>query len=104
MRRTEIVRGHVKEQPEDRRKGRRQVINRVAHFTSEICPSPRACLLTDISDGGARLFTEIEMPPAFTLSVSGEGINIKRRCRIVWQLGGEIGVEFVAPEPPYDQD
>jgi hypothetical protein len=47
------------------------MINRVAHFHSEICPAPRACMVTNISDGGARLYTETDVPPTFTLSVSG---------------------------------
>jgi PilZ domain len=75
------------------------MINRVAHFHSEVCPAPRACTVTNISDGGARLYSEIEMPPTFTLSVSGEGVNVRRECRVVWRLGGEIGVEFTDPTP-----
>jgi hypothetical protein len=81
----------------ERRKNPRQAINRVAHVTSEICPTPRPCLLTNISEGGARLFSEIDMPPRFTLTVSGEGGIMKRECRVVWQLGGELGVEFIRP-------
>jgi len=35
------------------------------------------------------------MPPKFTLTISGDdGVNIRRECRIIWQLGGELGVEF----------
>ena len=56
---------------------------------------PRPILVTDISDRGARLFTDIDIPPKFTLSVSGEGVNERRDCRVVWKLGGEVGVEFV---------
>jgi PilZ domain len=70
------------------------MINRVAHFHSEICPAPRACMVTNISDGGARLYTETDVPPTFTLSVSGEGVKLRRECRVVWRLGGELGVEF----------
>ncbi len=79
----------------ERRKSPRRSINRVAQFHSESCPTPRPILLTDLSARGARLFTEIEMPPIFTLSVSGDGVNERRDCRVVWQLGGEIGVEFI---------
>ena len=52
-------------------------------------------MLTDISEGGARLYSEIEMPPIFTLAVSGDGANVKRKCRVVWRLGGELGVQFI---------
>ena len=81
----------------ERRKSPRHVINRMAQFHSEVCPMPRPILLTDISERGARLFTDIDMPPTFVLAVSGEGVNERRDCRIVWKLGGEIGVEFVTP-------
>lgn len=79
----------------EKRKVPRHVFNRMAQFQNEICPLPRSILVTDISERGARLFSEIEMPPTFTLSLSGEGVAMRRDCRVVWQLGGEIGVEFV---------
>ena len=75
------------------------MINRVAHFQSEICPAPRACMVTNISEGGARLYTETDVPPTFTLSVSGDGVKLRRECRVVWRLGGELGVEFTDPAP-----
>ena len=78
----------------ERRKNARRSINRVAQFQSEVSPLPRTCTITDISEAGARLFSDIEMPPVFTLSVSGEGVNVRRECRVVWRLGGELGVEF----------
>jgi len=52
-------------------------------------------MVTDISDAGARLYSEIEMPPTFTLSVFGDGVQVRRECRVVWRLGGELGVEFI---------
>jgi hypothetical protein len=79
----------------ERRKNPRRKINRVAHFHSEISPTPRSCMVTDISEGGARLYCEIDMPPKFTLRISGEGVNERRECRVVWRLGGELGVEFI---------
>ena len=84
-----------KEHPKERRKGPRRVINRVAQFHSDVSPLPRPCMVTDISDTGARLYSEIDMPPTFTLQVSGEGFNLRQECRVVWRLGGELGVEFV---------
>lgn len=79
----------------ERRKLARRRINRVAQFHSEVSPLPRTCVVTDISEGGARLYSDIDMPPTFTLSVSGEGVNVRRECRVVWRLGGELGVEFI---------
>ena len=52
-------------------------------------------MVTDISDTGARLYSEIDMPPTFTLVVSGEGFRLRQECRVVWRLGGELGVEFI---------
>ena len=52
-------------------------------------------MVTNMSEGGARLYSEIDMPPRFTLSVSRDGGDIRRECRVVWRLGGELGVEFI---------
>ena len=71
----------------ERRKNPRHIINRMAQFHSEVCPTPRSILVTDISERGARLFTDIDMPPTFVLSVSGEGLNERRDCRVIWKLG-----------------
>jgi hypothetical protein len=80
----------------DRRKQPRRRINSIAQFHSEVSPSPRSIRVTDISPGGARLYTEIDMPPKFTLTVTGDdGISLRRDCRVIWQLGGELGVEFI---------
>lgn len=78
----------------ERRRATRHKLNRVAQFQSEVSPLPRTCMVTDISDSGARLYSDIEMPPVFTLSVSGEDTQLRRECRVVWRLGGELGVEF----------
>ena len=52
-------------------------------------------MITDISEGGARLYSNIDMPQKFTLSVSGDDGAARRDCRVVWRLGRELGVEFV---------
>ena len=79
----------------ERRNAARQKLNRVAQFYSEGSMLPRNCFVTDISEGGARLYADVEMPPAFVLSVSGEGLKLRRECRVIWRLGGELGVAFV---------
>ena len=79
----------------DRRKTQRRIINRVAQYQCGLGSLPRTCMVTDISDGGARLYSETELPDTFVLSVTGEGIdNGPRECRVVWRLGGEYGVAF----------
>jgi hypothetical protein len=52
-------------------------------------------MVTNISDTGARLYSETDIPETFTLSVTGEDAGIQRQCRVVWRLGCEFGVEFI---------
>jgi hypothetical protein len=78
----------------ERRKLARRTINRVARFSSDDGSLPRSCMITDISEGGARLYSETDMPPKFTLQVSSDGGDSRRDCRVVWRLDCEVGVEF----------
>jgi hypothetical protein len=78
----------------ERRKIRRRVINRVAQYECGLGSLPRTCMVTDISDSGARLYCDTAMPETFTLSITGEDVESRRDCRVVWRLGGECGVEF----------
>lgn len=78
----------------ERRKLRRHVINRVAQYHCGLGTLPRACMVTDISESGARPYSENDMPETFTLSVTGDHAEIRHECRVVWRLGGEYGVEF----------
>jgi len=78
----------------DRRKTQRRIINRVAQYQCGLGSLPRTCMVTDISDGGARLYSDNELPDTFTLAVTGEGLDARRECRVVWRLGGEYGVAF----------
>lgn len=55
-------------------------------------------LVTDISDGGVRLFArDVILPKTFSLVFPETGI--RRECRTVWRIGPEIGLEFVAHRP-----
>ena len=85
----------------DRRAVPRRALNRVAKFHSGMGSLPRDCMVTDISDRGARLYCDVEMPEQFTLSLSSEGGPYMRECRVVWRLGGELGVEFIDRAPRY---
>jgi hypothetical protein len=79
----------------DRRQHKRHAINRIAKFQENSHSLPRDVLITDISQRGARLFAEgIEVPDEFQLTITGE-TGIRRECKVVWRLGGEIGVTFV---------
>lgn len=86
----------------ERRLHRRYTINRIAKFQTDTGSLPRDCMITDISKQGARLFADgIEVPDQFHLLISGNATDrgTRRECRVVWRLGGEIGVTFVGPEP-----
>ncbi len=84
----------------DRRKDRRQVINRAAKLQAELGALPRDCIITDLSRSGARIFADgIEVPDNFALLISGSE-ETRRDCRVVWRLGGEVGLEFTGPSQP----
>jgi hypothetical protein len=83
----------------DRRQFTRRVINRVAKYHNGIGSLPRECMITDISERGARLYSDVDMPETFTLALSGEGAEVRKECRVVWRLGGEFGVEFTGRSP-----
>jgi hypothetical protein len=79
----------------ERRQHQRHKINRIAKFRTDANALPRDCMITDISKSGARLFADtVEIPDSFELFISGEKHD-HRQCRVVWRLGGEIGVTFV---------
>ncbi|MEI8150958.1 MAG: PilZ domain-containing protein [Hyphomicrobiales bacterium] len=83
---------------DERRRERRHTINRIAKFQTDNGSLPRDCMITDISQKGARLFAEgIEIPNEFDLLISG-ATGSRRKCQVVWRLGGEIGVAFIGPE------
>jgi hypothetical protein len=79
----------------DRRRHPRQRISRIAKFQPEPYALPRYVLITDISPAGARLFANaFDVPDRFHLAITGEGGG-RRECKVVWRLGGEIGVAFL---------
>jgi hypothetical protein len=88
----------------ERRKFPRRAVSQVVKLELESgVPSNHPVLLvTDMSDGGARLFAQnVEVPKSFALVFSDSGI--RRECRMVWQIGPEVGIEFVekaAARPP----
>jgi|ERR1700736_4721186 hypothetical protein len=62
-------------------------------FPFEDTPHLRTVLMTDISDGGARLIfsPDIRIPERFMLRL---GDVEKWQCEVVWRRGGEAGVRF----------
>jgi len=60
--------------------------------------SPSAyCIITDISDGGVRVYLNgLEVPDEFVLLLSGDGPAIDGRYRVVWREGDEVGAKYVS--------
>jgi hypothetical protein len=66
----------------------------MAHFYAESA-APRACMVVDISDAGARLCSEFELPKIFTLVIMTSEGELRKNCNLVWRLGVEHGVSFM---------
>ena len=77
----------------ERRKSLRRRFNRIAHFYADSA-APRVCLVVDMSDDGARLCSEFELPGVFTLVIATSEGELRKNCNLVWRLGVEHGVRF----------
>jgi hypothetical protein len=81
--------------PKAKAEERRGAERHAARGMAKIMPAPgalaRDCWITDISDGGARLHSEADIPGEFAL-VFPDGV--RRDCRVMWRLGHEAGVQF----------
>ena len=81
----------------DKRKAHRRQLR----YTAWLSFGPKklqGCVVDDISDLGARLGVENSktVPNHFVLMLSARG-KPKRKCRVAWRKGGQIGVEFEKP-------
>jgi len=81
----------------DQRKNRRKLFERRAWVQFEDGTSIEECLLSNLSERGAKLvFKEKkDLPAHFILRLSMDG-RVARKCRLAWHSGNEIGVEFTA--------
>lgn len=59
------------------------------------------CVLSDISETGARvkLESEAELPEQFVLLFTPSGSS-RRLCRVAWRNGMAVGVAFTGPVAP----
>ena len=58
----------------------------------------RSCTVLDVSDYGARIMLESSAPaPKELWLVLTKGGTRRRRCRVVWQSDGQIGVSYLGP-------
>ena len=82
----------------ERRRSERRPANGLVQVQNSIGGPARECRLTDISEGGVRLYAEnLVLTDDFKLYLpSGE--NRHRRCRVIWRLGHEIGAAFADME------
>ncbi len=78
----------------DRRKVARRTFNRIGRFYSDLS-GQHECMIVNLSEAGARLHSQIETPPAFALMISTDTGAIQKKCKVVWRLGHEVGVEFL---------
>ena len=87
----------------DKRKAHRRQLR----YTAWISIGPRklhGCVVADVSDSGARLDVENSkaVPDHFILLLAASG-KPKRKCRVIWRAGTQIGVEFEKPLAPSDK-
>lgn len=77
-----------------RKKPRRQFHYGAKILTDKENP-PVACLISNISDSGARLELEndVELPDTFWLLLTPKG-DARRHCRVVWREKAAVGVKF----------
>ena len=78
----------------DKRKALRRPIRYTAWLMLE-ADRLHGCVLSDVSDSGARIEVEDpeKIPDRFLLLLSGNGLA-KRKCRVVWRTERQIGVKF----------
>ena len=81
-----------KAKPEERRPSERRPTRGMGQILGATGSLPRDCWITDVSDGGARLHSEADIPDQFLLVLPG---GLRRECGVVWRLGNEAGVAFL---------
>jgi len=77
----------------ERRRSDRHALRGLAKIQIGTGSLPRDCWVSDISDGGVRLHTEMDVPDEFVLMLPGPQGG-RRECHVVWRLGHELGAEF----------
>ena len=77
----------------DQRKSTRRSINTRGWIRVDGGFAVRPCSVLDLSDTGARLSIEGDIPSSFTLLLSRDSKG--RNARIKWRRGDKVGVVFV---------
>ena len=77
----------------NRRRSERRECKRVAKIQFGTGSLPRDCMITDVSNGGAKIIAEyLDIPAEFTIIFS---TGNPRQCRLAWRIGCELGSEFI---------
>ena len=79
---------------QERRASPRRLVDCPGSIVREASAEPLDCVIADISDGGARLLVPAGVPEEFALVIKDDS-DANQRCRVVWRLDDEIGVEFI---------
>lgn len=79
----------------DKRKSQRRTIRYTAWAIID-GETLHGCVLSDVSDFGARLDVENadNLPDQFVLLLSGRRGSPRRNCRVIWRKPNQVGVEF----------
>ena len=83
--------------PAEKRAAPRYPLARMAKIQFGYDAPPAYCLITDISDGGVRVYLNgLEVPDEFVLLLSGDGPAMDGRYRVVWRQDDEVGAKYVS--------
>lgn len=78
----------------ERRKSDRLAVRTSAKILLRDAAAPLDCIVTNVSDGGARIHLRgVDLPDVFPLQFADGGKP--RDCRVVWRQGADIGVAFI---------
>ena len=82
--------------PTDARGNQRALVRRCGWYVSLIGQQLRECTVWDESETGARLVVDAPetIPDSFHIYMTLD-FTSRRRCRVVWRSGTQIGVEFL---------
>jgi hypothetical protein len=77
---------------------KRKALRRPMRYTAWLALEPgqlHGCVLSDISDTGARIDVEDSktVPDQFMLWLSNSG-SARRKCRVMWRKPRQVGVKF----------
>jgi hypothetical protein len=78
----------------ERRKAPRRLFNRRGRISTDLI-GQRPCMIVNLSEDGARLYSDVAVPEEFALSIDFDGREERKACRVVWRLQNELGVTFV---------